>query len=183
MLNNIEVWQSKNEVADAVANIVIACINAKPDCVICFAAGETPLPMLKKLVELQEKKQVDLNSAYYVSLDEWWGIGYETPGSCIQVMKDNFYTPAGISASRMVLFDGTAGDAEAEKRRIAGFLEQKGGLDLIVLGVGMNGHVGFIEPGVHSEGACELIPLSETTKKVSAKYFGYNDLLSTEAKK
>lgn len=172
-MDNITICPGSRELADNVAAIVVDLINAKPDCVICFAAGDTPLPMLRKLVALQKEGAVNLNNAYYVSLDEWWGIGYDTPGSCIQVMKDAFYLPAGISESRMALFDGTAGNAQREKDRISRFLDAHGGLDLIVLGVGMNGHIGFIEPGVHSENVCELIPLSKTTKEVSIKYFGY----------
>lgn len=172
-MNNITICKNKEELADCIASTVADSIRTKPDSLICFAAGETPLPMLKRLVEMQKENIVNLKDAYYVSLDEWWGIGYETPGSCVQVMKDTFYTPAGISESHMALFDGTSDSAESEMNRVSSFVERHNGLDLIVLGVGMNGHIGFIEPGVHSENSCELIPLSETTKRISSKYFGY----------
>lgn len=128
-MNNITICKNKEELADCIASTVADSIRTKPDSLICFAAGETPLPMLKRLVEMQKENIVNLKDAYYVSLDEWWGIGYETPGSCVQVMKDTFYTPAGISESHMALFDGTSDSAESEMNRVSSFVERLNGLD------------------------------------------------------
>jgi len=114
---------------------------------------------------------VDLAGVYYVGLDEWVGLGYDDKGSCKQVMSDNFYTPAKIPPERMRVFDGLA-EPEAECEEIGKWIAERGGIGLALLGVGMNGHVGFNEPNGPGGGGAIVVPLDDTTKAVSVKYFG-----------
>lgn len=76
--------------------------------------GDTPLGIYKVLIAMQKGGGLDLNTMYYVGLDEWAGLGYETKGSCAQVMEDTFYGPAGIEPDRIRAFDGLAPDLEKE---------------------------------------------------------------------
>ena len=86
-------------------------------------------------------------------------------------MFDNYYTPAGIPRERIEVFDGLNPDLEAEKSRIARWIQDRGGIGFSLLGIGMNGHVGFNEPGAGLPTGCIDIALDETTRRVSRKYF------------
>ncbi|HHW31494.1 MAG TPA: glucosamine-6-phosphate deaminase [Clostridiaceae bacterium] len=169
---DIRVFDNHDELSRNAAIFIAEHMNQNPGGLTCFAAGNTPLRTFQELIKLQSQGKVDLSSSYYVSLDEWWGIGYETKGSCVQVMTDTFYKPAGIPSDRIKVFNGLADSIEEEKERIASYIRAHGGIDLLLLGVGMNGHIGFIEPNQFKPGACVDVPLSDVTKQVSVKYFG-----------
>lgn len=161
-----------DEVCSFVAGCVAEHIAAVPGTLVCLAAGDTMLGVFQKLVELQKQGKVELASADYVSLDEWGGLGYEDAGSCRQVLYDNFYIPAGIPEKRICFFDGKNRDIRAECSRVAAYIEQHGQIGISVLGIGMNGHVGFNEPYTKQESACMTVMLDPITRQVSAKYFG-----------
>lgn len=162
--------QSTEELALRVANEVAQFINGNPQQLLCFAAGDTPLLAYRKLIDMQREGKVNLNSMYYVGLDEWVGLGYRDRGSCAQVMTDNFYAPAGIDSERMVVFNGLSDPAQ-QCEKMADWISKRGGIALTVLGIGMNGHVGFNEPPASDADGCIIVPLDETTRKVSKKYF------------
>lgn len=144
-----------------------------PETAATFAAGDTPLTCYARLIEMQGRGEVDLRRAWFIGLDEWRGLGPFDAGSCIETMNRSFYVPAGISRERIFVFDGLAADAEAEAVRMCGVLS--GGLGLAVLGVGINGHIGFNEPGFAAEKDFSLVSLSESTINVGRKYFGGKD--------
>ncbi len=169
---DIRIYGSPAEMAEETARYVASLIRQNPGRLLCFAAGDTPMGMLRELVRLQEKGQCDLGTMYYAGLDEWVGLGYEHRGSCAQVMKDTFYVPAGIPPEHMRIFDGLAPDTGAECRRMEEWIEGQDGIFLTVLGVGMNGHVGFNEPFAPDTRGCFTIALDDTTRTVSRKYFG-----------
>ena len=74
-----------------------------PGALLCLAAGDTPLPVYTILTDMAKRGEVDLNSVYYVGLDEWVGLGAECRGTCLQVMQDAFYGPAGILPDHMAV--------------------------------------------------------------------------------
>lgn len=127
--------------------------------------------MLKTLLEMQSEGMVDLSSEYYVGLDEWQGIDYKTKGSCSQVMRDHFYTPARIPEDRMRLWDGKTTNPEKECAEVDEWIVQHGGIGLVLLGIGMNGHIGFIEPGAPLDRNCMSVRLDGVTAEVGRKYF------------
>lgn len=156
--------------SEAVALRAAEFIHKNPGTLICLAAGDTPLDAYHHMIRLQREGKVDLSSAWYVGLDEWVGLGRETRGSCRQVMVDGFYEPAGIPAECIAAWDGLK-DAGEEIARIEAWIRQKGGIAFTILGIGMNGHVGFNEPGTGLPEGCIRVTLDETTRRVSAKYF------------
>lgn len=160
-----------SELSRQTAQMISAFIQDNPNSLLCLAAGDTPLGTFAQLIKMQETGEVNLSSVYYAGLDEWVGLGQNDKGSCKQVMFDNFYTPARIPPARIHVFDGLK-DPDAECRAMNQWLADKGPLALALLGVGMNGHVGFNEPnGPDCDGAI-VVPLDEVTKAVSVKYFG-----------
>lgn len=169
------VYEDHQQLSQAVAIKIAAWIKEHPGSLLCLAAGDTPLQVFRQLVKMQNEGQVNLNSVSYVGLDEWVGLGKEDAGSCKQVMEDNFYAPAAISAGNRKVFDGRA-EPEAECRRISSWIEQHNGIGLTLLGVGMNGHVGFNEPGTQIDDICGTIDLDEITLTVGSKYFDHKEV-------
>ncbi len=158
------------EVSEAVAAEIIKIVNQKPNAVICIAGGDTPLPVMQELIREADQKKVDFSKAYFVGLDEWVGLGKETKGSCIQTLQDNLYGPLGLREEQIIFFDGKTSDLEKELDRINTFIA-KNGLDFILLGIGMNGHIGFNEPGVKIDSEAQVVALDEVTTTVMTKYF------------
>ncbi|MGI5960020.1 MAG: glucosamine-6-phosphate deaminase [Massiliimalia sp.] len=168
---NLIVANDYEQLSCVAAERIAQYINDNPNALLCFAAGDTPLGTFKKLIELQKQQKVNLSSVFYVGLDEWAGLEKDVPGTCFQVMHDNFYHPANIPSDRFVVFHGDCKNLEEECRRVQQWIDEHNGLDLVLLGVGMNGHVGFNEPGSPDFAGCFPIPLDNVTKEVSVKYF------------
>lgn len=154
-----------------VARRVADYILQHPGTLVCLAAGDTMLGVFQELVKLGKQGEVNLSSAYYVSLDEWGNLGYETKGSCKQTLYDNFFIPAGIPEDKICFFDGLSDDVDGECKRIADFISAHGQIGISVLGVGMNGHVGFNEPYTKQNDVCLKVLLDPVTCTVSSKYF------------
>lgn len=173
-----EVYKDHEELSRAVAVKIAGWIGSNPGKLVCLAAGDTPLAAFRHLVQLQEQGKVDLASVNYVGLDEWVGLGIEDRGSCRQVMTDGFYGPARIPGENMRVFDGLAEPA-AECERIATWIQGHKGIGLTLLGVGMNGHVGFNEPGTVIKGICGLVELDDVTLNVGSKYFAQGPVPAT----
>jgi len=169
---NIIVTRDYNELSVAAAKRAAEYINNNPDTLVCFAAGDTPLGMFRELVSMQSRGEVNLSSVWYAELDEWAGLGIEDKGSCMQVMTDAFYGPAGIPARRVRLYDGLAADLKEQCRHMEAWIESHGGIGFTLLGIGMNGHIGFNEPGTPFDSSFRIATLSETTRKDKAAFFG-----------
>ena len=169
--NQIIVKNDYNSISVKTALIIADHINNNPDSLLCLAAGSTPLGVYVELVKMQSEGSVNLSNVYYAGLDEWVGLGKSDRGSCYQVMFDHFYNPAGIPHSRIHMFNGLGGMID-ECDKMNKWLAARGNIALTLLGVGMNGHVGFNEPNAQEADGAILTSLDEVTKTVSKKYFG-----------
>ncbi len=145
-------------------------LSEKPDAVFCFACGETPRPVMGKLIKMNREGEIDFSRARFVGLDEWIGVGRQTIGSCKQMLYDDFFTPLGLREDQITLFNGLSNDLQAEIRKINSLISDLG-IDFILLGVGMNGHIGLNEPGCDTALEAHIVDLSEMTIKVMTKYF------------
>lgn len=167
----ITVFDTKEQLAQAVAEAVAAYVRANPGALMCLAAGDTPLAAYARLARMHRDGAVDLNAMRYVGLDEWVGLGRADAGSCRQVMFDGFYDAAGIDPRHILAFDGLNSDLAGQCRAVDARVAAHGGIGLTVLGIGMNGHVGFNEPGADPEANAHTVELDETTRRVGVKYF------------
>ncbi|WP_088840825.1 glucosamine-6-phosphate deaminase [Listeria sp. ILCC797] len=159
-------------VAIAISNQIESLLQEKPDALICIAGGDTPLKTMAELVRRNKNGQIDFSKAYFVGLDEWVGLGRETKGSCRQTLYDYFYDQLeSINPDHVCFFDGKAKNLAVECKRIDHFIDERGGIDFILLGIGMNGHIGFNEPGVPVDVNAHVVELDDVTKKVMSKYF------------
>jgi 6-phosphogluconolactonase/glucosamine-6-phosphate isomerase/deaminase len=171
MIMEIDILESADVMAEKVALSVVSLIKQNPGKLVCFAAGDTTLGMLHELVRQQQIGACNLNTMYYVGLDEWVGLGYNDIGSCVQVLRDNFYIPACIGRERFRMFEGMANDLDKECEAMNEWIALHGGIFLAVLGIGLNGHIGFNEPYAPDKEGCFTIKLDRTTIDVSEKYF------------
>jgi galactosamine-6-phosphate isomerase len=155
---------------DAAAEIIDLVTN-KPGAVLCLASGDTPRLMCKLLTERAIKEKVDFSRCTFIGLDEWVGIPPESEGSCHFFFQTLLFNPLHISPAQIHLFNGLSKDPEQECATMDKTIFEKGGIDLIIVGVGMNGHIGFNEPGTSFDNYSHIAALDETTITVGQKYF------------
>lgn len=161
----------------AAADLVLAQVARKPQSIFCFPSGDSPTGMLSILAKLIRERKADFSQAKFVGLDEWVGMDRSDPGSCQHYMYSTFFDAANIPASRIVFFNPKAEDLQVECKKVDQFILSNGGLDLIVVGIGMNGHLGLNEPGSSFNSYCHVVDLEESTKKVAQKYFSESTVL------
>lgn len=175
----IIITENYEEMSRTAAELAAQAVQEHPKGLISFPAGDTPVAMVDTFVEMANAGQVDVTGARYVSLDEWVGLGAEDTGSCRKFNLEHLVGPLKTPFAEVHLIDGKAQDPAAERQALQGYLEQHGPLALSVLGVGLNGHLGFNEDGVDFEQDTILIPLAPTTLKVMHKYFANENVHPT----
>jgi galactosamine-6-phosphate isomerase len=159
------------------AAFIVDTIRSKPDALLCLAAGDTPRLAYSLIGEIASKNNTDLSQCKFISLDEWVGIPPENEGSCQYFLRSTVFGPLKIAEKNIHLFDALSTDLKTECRMMDEFILRNGGIDLIVVGVGRNGHIGFNEPGVPFEQYSHVVDLDNTTKTVGQKYFRENTSL------
>jgi glucosamine-6-phosphate isomerase len=166
------------EMSSQAADLIVDYVKHNPKALICFAAGNTPLGTFSYLVKLVGSGKVSFDQCRFVSLDEWVGLGSEDEGSCRQTLDEHLFKPVGIDSQNIHFFNGKSEDLEGECMRMDAFISDIGHIDLMLLGVGMNGHLGFNEPGARVDLYSHVADLDPVTKQVSAKYFTHKKELS-----
>jgi len=166
------VGKDQEEVARLVAAEIGQIISEKPDALICLCGGHTPLPVFKQLIMDADSNKFPADRFKFISLDEWVGLGISDEGSCKYDLSTHFLTPMGIAlGERAHFFNGLNENLEEECGKAQAFITQHGGIDLVLLGVGMNGHIGFNEPGSKTTDGIRVVELSKKSKEVGQKYF------------
>jgi glucosamine-6-phosphate isomerase len=175
----LKIFADTIELARFAANQILDCIRAKPNAVLCLASGETPKLTYELVVEGAKQQQIDFSKTTIFALDEWVGIDTSNPGSCHYFLTENLLKPLDIQANQFHFFDGLAQSPQAVCDAINTKLTPLGGLDLILVGVGLNGHVGFNEPGAPLTLHARVSELDPITIEVGQKYFTEATALST----
>ncbi|MGX7419382.1 glucosamine-6-phosphate deaminase [Carnobacterium gallinarum] len=168
---NFEITKDYQEMSQVAANLVIQKFQEQPTGLYCFAGGDTPVGTLNLLVDAHKNGIIDLAKAYYIELDEWVGLDEQNSGSCIAYLKRELFDPAGVPDSQVHYFNALAVDLLEECQRANQVIQEHGGVTLSLLGVGVNGHLGFNEPGVSFENQAHVVELDESTQNVGQKYF------------
>src|SRR3712207_1317888 len=156
------------------AAIVAQKIRANPEAVLLLPTGTTPLSMYRRLVELHAEEALSFARVTFFNLDEYLGLPPDHPASYHVYMKENFYDCVDADPQRVHVPDGSAPDPEAECERYEAAIREAGGVDLCVLGIGRNGHIGFNEPGAPFESRTRIVRLAESTRRVNASDFESN---------
>lgn len=139
--------------------------------VLCTASGDTPAGLYKQLVSSVNDRNIDVSNWLYVSLDEWMGMNGNDEGSCRYHLDEQLFKPLNVPEERISFFDGRAKDPETECNKVEKFIQINGGLDIAIVGVGMNGHVGMNEPGTPKYLHGHITKIDSQTQAVGQKYF------------
>ena len=160
------------ELSKQAANIIAAQIVMKPDCVLGLATGSSPIGTYDQLVEKYENGDLDFSKVSSVNLDEYRGLDHEESTRCLLLLYalDAPRLTASILMQRTPRADGTNPDAEAECKRYEELIRSYGGVDLQLLGLGHNGHIGFNEPAPIFEKETHCVDLTESTIEANKRF-------------
>ena len=164
------------------ANIISAQVIMKPNCVLGLATGGTPVGIYEKLVERYNEGDLDFSEVTSVNLDEYRGLPKEHPESYWSFMHKNLFDHVNIRPEAIHLPDGTNPDAVDACTKYNGIIHSVGGIDLQLLGLGPNGHIGFNEPGEAFELETHCVDLTPATIEANKRFFdGNEDLVPKQA--
>ncbi len=163
------------------ADIIAAQIIMKPDCVLGLATGSTPIGAYARLVKKYKKGDLDFSSVTSVNLDEYKGLTKENDQSYYYFMNDNLFSKVNIDKNRTFLPDGTEKDSDRACREYNQVIANTGGVDLQLLGLGHNGHIGFNEPGATFEAETHCVDLTESTIQANKRFFASIDEVPRQA--
>lgn len=153
------------------ANIVSAQIMLKPNSVLGLATGSTPLQMYQELVKIYEGGELDFSEVTTFNLDEYIGLPKNDPNSYNYYMHENFFRHVNINPANINIPDGMAAHIGRECEDYESRILAKDGIDLQVLGIGNNGHIGFNEPDLKFEATTHLVELDEDTINANSRFF------------
>lgn len=165
------VFKDAAALAAAAAREIISLLKQKPDAVVCMASGNSPKLTCEAFVTMAATEGIDTSRFFFIGLDEWVGITPETPGSCHNDFRERLFLPLKMDTRRYHLFNGMSGDLEHECKKMDQVIREKGGIDLMIVGIGMNGHIGFNEPGCDMNARSHVAKLEDITSSVGQKYF------------
>ncbi len=166
-----KIYKDYHTLSQHSADEIIDLVTKKPEAVVCLASGDTPRLMCKLMTERAIKEKVDFSRCTFIGLDEWVGIPPENEGSCHFFFQTQVFKPLQVSSSQIHLFNALSKDPAQECAVMDKIIREKGGIDLMIVGVGMNGHIGFNEPGTSFDHYSHVIDLDSTTTSVGQKYF------------
>ncbi len=153
------------------ANIISAQIIMRPNCVLGLATGSTPVGTYEQLVEWYHKGDLDFSEVTTVNLDEYKGLTRENDQSYYYFMNEHLFRHVNIDTNRTYLPDGTNMDSEGECARYNQIIHDLGGVDLQLLGLGHNGHIGFNEPNNAFEKETHCVDLAPSTIEANKRFF------------
>ncbi len=169
----MRVYQAKNyqEMSRKAANIISAQMIMKPDSVLGLATGSTPIGIYQQLIDWYKKGDLDFSEIHTVNLDEYVGLGAKDEQSYRYFMEKHLFSQVNIKPENTNVPNGLEEDAAKECARYNQVIHSLGGIDLQLLGIGCNGHIGFNEPGEAFEKETHKVALTESTIKANSRLF------------
>lgn len=162
---NIIVPGDYEQMSQCCADMIFSDISDRPDLLLCAATGSTPTRTYDLLTAMYEKNPETFDELRIVKLDEWGGIPGNDPATCETYLQKHLIKPLSIDSDRFFSFESNPNNPDQEIQRIAQKIKQEGGIDLCILGMGVNGHLGFNEPATVLTPHAHIAVLSDTTKK------------------
>ena len=164
-----------DEMSELAAEMIAAVIRAKPDAVVGLATGSTPIGTYDRLVAMSRDGSLDFSRVATVNLDEYLGLSPTHPQSYRRFMDEHLFNHVGIDPARTFLPNGMAADPVSEGLRYDNLIESLGGIDIQLLGIGVDGHIGFNEPGEEFTAATHPVNLDASTIKANSRFFASED--------
>lgn len=160
----------------ATARIMAEGLRQNPALTLCMASGHTPSRTCELFVNIIKEDKIDVQKMLFIGLDEWVGLSPDNTGSCQYFFMEKLIKPLGLEPEQVFLFDALAADLNIECLKMDALI-QAHGIDLMVVGIGINGHIGFNEPGTPVDINCHVASLEPSTVQVGQKYFAESTLL------
>ncbi len=179
----MRIYQAKdyNDLSRKAANIISAQIIMKPNAVLGLATGSSPIGTYKQLIEWYNKGDLNFSEITTINLDEYRGLGPDDAQSYYRFMHENFLDHINVNTNNTNIPNGLEMDSEKECSRYNEVIAKSGGIDLQLLGIGLNGHIGFNEPGTTFDKETHLVNLSEATIKANSRFFNSYEQVPTQA--
>jgi glucosamine-6-phosphate deaminase len=174
-MTEVVVLRSREAAGMLVATAIAELVATKPDAVLGLATGSTPLPVYGALAALIRSRALDVSSVRTFALDEYVGLPDGHPQSYREVLRREAIEPIGLDPALCATPNGSVDDVRTAGREYEGALERAGGVDLQLLGIGVNGHIGFNEPGSSFASRTRLKTLTPETRRANARFFDSED--------
>ena len=168
----LTVFKDERALATTLAARIAVMLTGQPALVLGLPTGRTPIGLYHELGTLHSDRLVDLSQATTFNLDEFFGIGPDHPGSYRAFMDAHLFSRVNLQPERIHVLNGAAPDPDGECARYEQAIAGAGGVDLQVLGIGTNGHIGFNEPGLELAARTHRVTLKESTRRSNAALFG-----------
>jgi len=163
------------------ANIISAQIIMKPNCVLGLATGSTPLGTYIQLIDWYNKGDLDFSNVSSVNLDEYIGLSHDNIQSYYYFMQHNLFQHVNIQPQNTYIPNGMDTDIQHACKAHNQVIHRLGGIDLQLLGLGLNGHIGFNEPGESFEKETHCVTLSQSTIEANSRFFALKSDVPTHA--
>jgi glucosamine-6-phosphate isomerase len=154
-----------------VANDIADIVNEKQQPLVCVASGDSPKGLYKEWKLQQEKRMIDVHDWNFIALDEWIGLGENDEGSCRYMLNKDLFVPLKIGGEKICAFNGKTTNTNEECERVENYIIEHAGIDVAILGLGMNGHIGLNEPGTSPVLYSHVSAIHPVTNAVGQKYF------------
>ena len=163
--------ENYEQLSTRAADIIASVVTLKPNCVLGLATGSSPLGTYANLAEKYKKGQLDFSDVTSVNLDEYCGLDAENDQSYRYFMNENLFKNINIDINRTHVPNGCADDLTQEGKRYDDLIEGLGGTDLQLLGIGLDGHIGFNEPDSVFTKGTHVVTLDPSTIEANARFF------------
>lgn len=168
----IERFDDEHVLASTLATRLIEALSLKPRIVLGLPTGRTPVALYREIRSRTERGHVDWSQARTFNLDEFVGVGAGDEGSYRSYMQAELFDHVRIAPGNLGMLDGRAANLAAECARYERAIDDAGGIDIQILGIGANGHIGFNEPGETLEAETHVAALCAETRAANAGWFG-----------
>ncbi len=173
---DIRIFDTPNAVAPACADEFTSLLTTKADCVLGLATGASPVPTYTELIKRHKEGQISFAHASSFNLDEYVGLPRSDKNSYYTFMHENLFDSIDIDEARVHILDGNATDSEKECAEYDAAITAAGGIDLQLLGIGTNGHIGFNEPSDAFSDGTFKVKLTDSTVKSNSIYFTESEM-------
>lgn len=168
---NISISKTYEEMSRKAANDLLDFLSSVQYPLLCTASGDSPKGLYQELKKKVHEKGIDVSDWKFLSLDEWSGMNANDEGSCRFHLNNDLFNPLNLDKDQITFFDGKAQKPDEECERIEKLISENGGIDVSVVGLGLNGHVGMNEPGTSAASRTHVAEIHPVTQQTGQKYF------------
>jgi len=168
---DIVICQDYGEMSKRAAGVVAELVRRKPNAVLGFATGSSPVGLYKELIRMHREEGLDFSGCTTFNLDEYVGLASDHPQGYFHFMHENLFHAINVPAERIHVPSGTEKDHAAFCERYEAMIREAGGIDLQILGIGSDGHIAFNEPGSSLGSRTRMVTLTEQTIQDNSRFF------------